>query len=252
MMDGSSEMPRLLADALRSRGVRVSVSQQTEAPYIELPSRWEDYLAALPSQHRYYVNRSLRDFERWAGSAASVVRATDAASLAEGFDVLRSLHGERWSERRAGGAFASSRFDEFHRAATRSLLERGALDLSWLRVRGEPIAAVYSMICGGTVHFYQAGRKVDLPAAVRPGIVLHAHAIRRAIDAGLRQYDFLGGARRYKTQLATARRPLVELRAVRSPALDRIRGAAERAVDEARAVWRRVRDRRTSVPPAEA
>jgi CelD/BcsL family acetyltransferase involved in cellulose biosynthesis len=115
------------------------------------------------------------------------------------------------------------------------LLEQGALDLSWLEVRGEPVAALYSIVWDGKVHFYQSGRKPDVPQNIRPGIVLHVHAIQRAIAAGLREYDFLGGASQYKTRMSTATRGLVQLRATRAAVLDTVRGVAKTGMSNVRA-----------------
>jgi CelD/BcsL family acetyltransferase involved in cellulose biosynthesis len=120
----------------------------------------------------------------------------------------------------------------------RELLRRGALDLSWLLVGGEPIAALYNFVWNRRVYLYQAGRKLDLPATVRPGIVLHLHAIRRAIEAEHLEYDFLGGASQYKLKLATAKRPLLAVRALHSPVLERVRETAERGIDLVRLLTR--------------
>ena len=239
LMNGRGALPRLLADALRDRGVRVALSQQSEAPYIQLPSSWERYLALLSSEKRYFVNRSLRDFDRWAKHGGTIERATCPATLARGFEILASLHGDRWKVTRAGGAFGSPRFRAFHASMTSRLLEQGALDLSWLLVGGEPVAALYSIVWAGAVHFYQSGRKVDLPPGLRPGIVLHAHAIQRAIGRGLVEYDFLGGASQYKTRMATATRPLVQLRATRTATLDTLRGVADTGIASVRSMLRR-------------
>ena len=101
--------------------------------------------------------------------------------------------------------------------------EDGAsLELLWLVVRGEPIAASYNVVFGNKVYFYQSGRRMDVPKAVRPGIAMHALAIQRSIEAGRREYDFLQGASRYKRDLALASRALVTLRAV-APAPARAR-----------------------------
>jgi CelD/BcsL family acetyltransferase involved in cellulose biosynthesis len=69
-----------------------------------------------------------------------------------------------------------------------------------------------------------------VPKGIRPGIVLHARAIRRAIDAGLSEYDFLGGTSQYKLDLATNVRPLAGLRAAPFHLAERARGAAERGL----------------------
>jgi CelD/BcsL family acetyltransferase involved in cellulose biosynthesis len=153
------------------------------------------------------------------------------AELERGSAVLRALHGERWSASGRRGAFASRRFRAFHDQVMRALLAAGALELSWLSVRGEPVAALYNFSWNGKVYFYQSGRKLDVPTSVRPGIVAHVFAIRRAIEAGRLEYDFLGGASQYKRKLATAARPLLSVRAVRSPVLERARSALERGID---------------------
>jgi peptidoglycan/xylan/chitin deacetylase (PgdA/CDA1 family) len=86
----------------------------------------------------------------------------------------------------------------FHDEVIPALFSQGALDLLWLVVRGEPVAAIYNVLWRGRLYFYQCGRSLTLPATIRPGIVMHAHAIRSAIADGRREYDLLRGASQYK------------------------------------------------------
>jgi CelD/BcsL family acetyltransferase involved in cellulose biosynthesis len=116
------------------------------------------------------------------------------------------------------------------------LLERGELELMWLSVRGEPVAAHYNIVGNGEVYHYQCGRRIDLPRGLRPGIVLLAHAVQRAIAAGRREFDFLAGMAQYKMLLTQTTRPLVQVRAVRSCLVERLRAWAERGIRWARAV----------------
>jgi len=169
-------------------------------------------------------------------------RARTAAELVEGKRVLWMLHAERWAASGRSGVFASTRFARFHDEVMPRMLagEDGvSLELQWLRVRGEPIAAMYNIVYAGKVYFYQSGRRVDVPRAVRPGIAMHAMAIRTSIEAGRREYDFLGGASRYKRDLALALRPLVTLRAVapslRARAVEAARLLADGAIARVRA-----------------
>ena len=113
-----------------------------------------------------------------------------------------------------------------------AFLKAGALQLLWLTVRDEPIAAIYNILWNGKVYFYQSGRKIDLPSKIRPGLVMQAYALRRAIEAGRREYDFLGGAARYKLQLALASRPLVQFRAVRRALREQARRCADLGVSQ--------------------
>jgi CelD/BcsL family acetyltransferase involved in cellulose biosynthesis len=242
-------VPRLVA-ALLEGGVPVDVTPRGECPYVPLPSTWDGYLQALGSSRRYVVTRSLRELEKWAGPGGwELVTARSPEDLATGVRVLRDLHAERWTSAGRAGVFSSRRFASFHEDVMPRLLagEDGAsLDLAWLVVRGEPIAASYSVVFDGRVCFYQSGRRMDTPKAVRPGITLHALNIRRSIEAGHREYDFLAGATRYKRDLALAARPLVSLRAVapgmRSRAVEAARSLVERAIARVRGADAGVRE----------
>ena len=250
-MNGTSALPGLLAAELRRRDAPSSLEEIDVARFIPLPATWEAYLQGLPATSRYLVNRSLRDFESWAGDGFELHTVTSRAELALGRRVLLALHGSRWGEE---GAFASPRFDAFHEEVMPALLDRGALDLSWMCARGEPVAALYNLRWRGKIYSYQCGRRLDVPREIRPGIVMHAHAIRGAIEAGMREYDFLGGASQYKRKLAPAMRPLVRLRAVRRGLRETARQVAEGMTAAARLgramVRERVQARRARSTPA--
>lgn len=231
-MDGTSAVPELLARKLRQSDARAAIEEISVSRYIQLPATWEAYLDALSSANRYLITRSLREFTRWAGDRLELREARSRQELAEGRRVLLALHDSRWGDR---GAFASTRFDAFHGDVMPALLDRGALDLSWLCARGEPVAALYNLRWNGRVYCYQSGRRLDLPRSIRPGIVLHVHGIRRSIEAGMREYDFLAGTSQYKRKLAPATRPLVRLRAVRPQLREAARVVAERMTAAARA-----------------
>jgi CelD/BcsL family acetyltransferase involved in cellulose biosynthesis len=235
-------------EAFRNVGLACVSTATGSASYIPLPASWDDYLQALPSSRRYFVRQSLRRFERWGGNDSQMSLAGDAAGLQEGKRVLAALHQGRWGEQ--VGLFGRPRFAAFHDRVMPQLLERGALELMWLSVRGEPVAAAYNIVWDNKVHFYQSGRKVDVPSGVRPGIVLHAHAIRRSIEAGRREYDFLGGGEHYKEQMALADRPLVRLRVFPPSLLEQARAVAERGIAWARVLRRRLRRQSAPVPAA--
>lgn len=230
----------LFADELRARGMTTDVARGLECRYIRLPATWDEYLASLDGQSRYFVKRTLRDFEAWAKPAggAALKRAGNAAELAQGWDILLSGHAERWG---GGGAFRSQKFKRFHDIVSRQLLAGvgGTLDLLWLEVDGKPLASLYNIVFDGHVHFYQSGRTMEVPKNVRPGIAVHLYAIKRAIELGYKSYDFLGQPSQYKRQLAPShRRSLVNLAAVGPSLRARI---SSRARHEARRLYTRAR-----------
>jgi CelD/BcsL family acetyltransferase involved in cellulose biosynthesis len=229
-LDGDLSIGRTLARALEDCGMTVVRRATVPSPYIRLPATWEAYLAGLSGSGRYLVNRSLRDFDKWAGADVELARVRSMADLEEGKRVLVRLHEQRWQAAGQKGVFASDLFSRFHDAVLPALVERNALDLCWLKVRGEPVAVSYSAIWDNKVLFYQGGRTLEVPKGVRPGIVLHARCIRAAIEAGRSEYDFLPGAAQYKLQLATASRPMLEIRAVRAPLRALARSTLEQGV----------------------
>jgi CelD/BcsL family acetyltransferase involved in cellulose biosynthesis len=240
-MNGESSLPGLIAAALRARGAHVTLEERSSCPYITLPDSWDAYLGSLKQTKRGQLRKALRAFESWAGGPPMVTRVTTAAELPEGRRVLMALHRERWG---SDGVFGSARFRAFHDRVMSALLAKGWLDLGWLSVRDEPVAAFYNFRCNGKVSFYQSGRKLDIPDAVRVGVTMHAYLIRSAIEAGMREYDFLAGASQYKMSLALATRPLVELRAVRATVRETARLASERAYGRLRQLrdWGRDHD----------
>jgi len=239
-LDGFDPVPRLLSEGMRLSGFHVQAQRVTSCPFIPLPRSWDDYLAALTPNARYLVRRSLRDFEKWAAGAGRVERAASREEVEQGAAILRTLHAERWSATGAGGCFASPRFADFHARAMPQLWQKNELELLWLTVSGEPIAALYNVVRNGVVYFYQSGRRLDLPKSIRPGIVLHAHAIRAAIERGCREYDFLAGTSRYKLDLALASRPLVTLRATRTSVVEALRSVTQAGLDAARSLRSRL------------
>jgi CelD/BcsL family acetyltransferase involved in cellulose biosynthesis len=241
-MNGDDATLGPVHDALVEHGARVEIEPIETSLYIPLPSTWDGYLNALPGANRYVVTRALRELDAWAGAGGwSFVRAKTEADLEEGKRILHSLHAERWSAEGHGGAFENERFRRFHDDVMGELLrgrDGASLDLVWLAVKGEPVAANYGIVYEKKLSFYQAGRKLDVPKQVKVGIALHALSIRGAIEAKRTEYDFLGGDAQYKRQLGLAKRSLVTLRAVapgpRARAIDAARALTERLAAEVR------------------
>jgi CelD/BcsL family acetyltransferase involved in cellulose biosynthesis len=231
MMNGEDPLLTPLTHACGAVGLTAHTEVTGAASYIPLPNSWEAYLESLSSSRRSFLRQSLRRFDKWAGSESCLHSVNGPADLEEGKRILAALHQERWG---ADGKFGSPGFDRFHDALLPALLDAGALELLWLSVRGEPVAAQYNILWAGKVYFYQSGRKKDVPAAQRPGIVLHAHALQRAIAAGRREYDFLSGGEHYKRQLALASRPIVALRIHRCNLVEQLRRCAEGGITLAR------------------
>ncbi|MFO0967126.1 MAG: GNAT family N-acetyltransferase [Gemmataceae bacterium] len=223
-----------LACHFRDRDFRVQEQETTTAPYVTLPRSWDDFLQGLSKSKRWNLKTQLKDFDAWAAGRTAWHEAATEEELERGRAILAALHEERWREDGRAGAFAAPRFAAFHDEHMRFLLKAGRLELLWLTVGGRPVAALYAFRAAGKVAFYQSGRATDLPEKVRVGSVIVAHAIRRAIERGDREFDFLGGPARYKLAFTTTTRRLFSLRIARPDMKEAVRRAAETVVAAAR------------------
>ncbi|HUK88887.1 MAG TPA: GNAT family N-acetyltransferase [Blastocatellia bacterium] len=253
MAAGDQGFSGKLIQSFDSASFMTSAQIVNSSPYIPLPSTWDEYLQTLSSDNRYYLNRSMRDFNNWAGGEIEFKCASNPEELADGKRILMDLHSERWRGDGKPGVFTSSRFREFHDKVMPILLAEKALELAWLEVRGEPIAALYNIVWNGKVYSYQSGRKLTLPRGLRPGVVVHSYAIRQAIQMGRREYDFLAGESQFKRKLSLAARPLIQIRVARKSFVECARLVAEAGISRTRNVrrlfgqiWDNSRDRATA------
>ncbi|MFQ3649751.1 MAG: GNAT family N-acetyltransferase [Gemmataceae bacterium] len=235
LMDMSSQQTLALQQAFLARGWWMQIEQPTESRWIELPTSWEAYLAARKASSRYWIRRTLRDLQQWAGSTLLVREAQRPEELPFLQEHLIRLHQERW-QGTSGGTFRSRLFLAFHRRIQEQWLARGQLQLAVLWGHAQPIAAVYNLYWRDQVLFYQCGRSLQVPRGLRPGAWILAWSVQQAIARRFRRFDFLGGVASYKAQFASEVRRLAQVRFQRPG----IRTAVQRLIEHAkqtRRVW---------------
>jgi CelD/BcsL family acetyltransferase involved in cellulose biosynthesis len=228
MMSADTALPELLVESFRTAGHDAESTVLAGAPYISLPPSWSDYLRGLSANSRRNIERSIKAFDKWADGTTELECITLPADVDRGKAILMKLHHERWGVDDQAGVFRSPLFLAFHERMMRALAERGALELLILRARGEPVAALYSVVWADKVIAYQTGRRIDVPANVRPGGVVLSLAIRRAIEQGRREFDLQADEAFYKSQLTPHVRKLVQVRAARRCAVEMIRQIGKR------------------------
>ena len=163
---------------------------------VRLPNTWDEYLKMLKPRFRTKVRSVLRDLE-------------DRPELRFGFcktredverllPILFDLHTRRWVRDGKPGVFGWDRKRDFYEALSAVLLERGWLRFSWLEWKGRVLACQYGFVYDGVYSQLQEGYE---PASEHwnVGVGLRAWSIREFLKEGLREYDFLGGIGRHKT-----------------------------------------------------
>jgi CelD/BcsL family acetyltransferase involved in cellulose biosynthesis len=182
-------------------GYRLRVERTCPAPFVDLERvrAAGDYLAVLSSNTRAQIRRARRRL----GACELEVAAALPEALAI-YDELIALHTASWRGRGQPGAFADPWFERFHRRLIEQRFARGEIQLVRLRGGdGATIGCLYNLVASGRVLFYQSGLAAFDDPVVKPGLVCHAEAIAHCAAAGHTVYDLLGGAGRYKAQLAT-------------------------------------------------
>jgi CelD/BcsL family acetyltransferase involved in cellulose biosynthesis len=157
---------------------------------------WEAFLAARAANFRQQVRRYPR---RLAEHGEVTFRlAADPDRLDRDLDTLFALHRARW-----GGETPFLADEAFHRDFAGRACDRGWLRLWFLEVNGRPVAALYGFRYAGAESGYQAGRDPGF-AGGQVGFVMLAHAVRAALEDGMREFRLLRGGSAYKDRFATA------------------------------------------------
>lgn len=162
---------------------------------IDLPAAWDEFLALQSKSHRKQLRQMERrvlqsDRARW----RPVQRADEFVSA---WETLIDLHQRRRRSLGEPGCFASIRWAAFQRDIAPRLLAEGRLRLSTLDLDGRPAAAEYHFAGARATYAYQGGVDPDR-LAEEPGQLSTICSIKRAIDEGHTQFDFLRGDEPYK------------------------------------------------------
>jgi CelD/BcsL family acetyltransferase involved in cellulose biosynthesis len=182
-------LPALAAE----HGLEAMVAVEERCPILELPQRWETYLAGLSGKHRHELLRKMRRLEREVPAARAVALGS-RAEVESRFDDFLTLH----RQSRVGKArFMDERMEAFFRRVAGRMAEAGGFRLWLLDAPGGPLASFLTLEWDGTVGLYNSGFRPEA-ASLSPGLVLLAHVVRDAIARGRRRFDFLRGEERYK------------------------------------------------------
>jgi len=219
-----AEMTGSLCEVVATRGYEVRRRPLWLCPHLELPEDWDRYLSTLTSTRRQTLRRKERQLAR---QHAFTVTDYTGDRVEEGLRHLFALHARRWCYAEQGGAFADQSVQRLHQRFAAELAASGKLWLSTLDIAGKPVAAWYGFAWRDTVYFYQSGRD---PSWERHsvGLVLMGRMIRRAIECGFSQFDFLRGADDYKRQWTAAQRTTEELVLFRPGVAGRVLGFLDR------------------------
>ena len=169
----------------------------------------QHYLDTLTRNTRYQINRSHRLYEAW--GAVELVRPNSAEEAVAIFDSIGPLHLNRWGAGPDQSGYANPDFVRFHRSLIQDQWASGGVDLVSVKAGDDMIASFYNLLYDQKVYFYLGGMKTEPDNRYKLGLLGHSLCIEDYRHHGFHYYDFMGGDERYKTQLGSLHKQLVQV-----------------------------------------
>lgn len=133
----------------------VKREMRSPCPYLPLPARFDDFLAAQNPHFRQQLRRYRRKIERELG--VDWKRVGRDIGVEEGMALLARLHQARMEATGRGGNFKKDDYLHFHRALAERLDASGELYFWVLTIEGLPGASHYGFLHDGVYFGYQMG-----------------------------------------------------------------------------------------------
>jgi CelD/BcsL family acetyltransferase involved in cellulose biosynthesis len=182
-----------LEAAAEQCGFSCSKRKSETAPVLNLPGRFQDYLASLKRKNRHEMKRKARRIEKEPGWTLDTLSLPD--QISEAIPDFIRLHANSGDEKqRFWQKSGMERF--FHNLANR-LSRRGLAELNMLFKEDNLIGALFNFYYLGKLYFYNVAYHPQY-ARYSPGIYLFFNRIEKAINAGSSKADFLRGREKYK------------------------------------------------------
>ena len=184
----------------------LDVIQRVEAPVLDLGPGWDAVYRAKTSSKKRNLHRRRRRQLGELGRLELVV-ARNLEELRPALEEAFRLHDLRWEGRPDGSGFASPLGRPFQREAIAALAELDVPRIVLLKLGGRAVAFHYYLAFEGSMYVHRLAFDPAL-ARFSPGLVNTLDTIEAASEEGLTRVEFLGGAERYKTELADGFEPL--------------------------------------------
>jgi CelD/BcsL family acetyltransferase involved in cellulose biosynthesis len=185
---------------------KLRLFQRVEAPVLDLHRGWEaTYRAKTDSRKRAHHRRRRRQLAELGKVETRCAHTLDdlEPALEEGFRI----HELRWRGRPDGSGLVTDTGKAFNRAANVGLAELGASRIVSLLIDGSTVAFAWYFVIRDRVFLHRMAFDPEFSRCSR-GLVNALDSLQIAADEGATRVEFLGGAERYKTELADRFEPL--------------------------------------------
>ena len=178
--------------------------------YLALPDTWDKFCKAAKSSLR----RKIRKAEKRISKGEVVIRSTeDDLDFETAFGILVELHQLRFRSKGEPGVFADPVFYSFLKTSAKKLCGQQKAEIFVAYADSKPIGCHFYLFADSGPQFYQGGvltTRMDL----EPGHLMFTYAVKKAIERGCREFDFLRGNESYKPFWGAVARELYMVRLV--------------------------------------
>ena len=166
----------------------------TLAPYISLPTTWEEYFSSLGKRRRKVLHRALRSLEK---EHTFEFKHFTLDTMEEELGRYFKLHQARWQSINIRSIFSNPRMREFYIEIANHFSKKDWLYFSYLTIDGEMVSAEFGSIYNQKLYAFNAARDIRyLKYSV--GHLHKMYLLQDAIRKQLVEFDFLKGAEPYK------------------------------------------------------
>ena len=199
---GDSPTIDAISGACSDHSLTCEREEEDVCPQLDLPGDWEEYLAGLDKKDRHELRRKLRKLSQ--GGEPELEVLTTAADVSAAMDDFMRQHR---TSRQDKDTFMTPQMEGFFRRVVPALAEEGAVELTFLRLGGVRAASVLCFRTDGDLLLYNSGYEKAY-AQLSVGLLSKALALQRAIEQGLKRFDFLRGRESYKYDLGASDVPV--------------------------------------------
>lgn len=192
-----------LASLAQARGFEVLCREEDVTVELDLPPVWEEYLAGLDKKQRHELRRKLRRL--WGADNVEYrclkVGLQEVGDLTDIFLKLFSLSREEKAN------FMTAQMESFFRSLTKAMAEIKLLRFGILQVETQPAAMIMGFDYNESMYLYNSAYDPQYNS-LSVGLLSKVLCIKESIKRGMKKWDFLKGAEKYKYQLGGNELPL--------------------------------------------
>lgn len=195
-------------EAARERGLHVYHRPYTEAPFLPIRGRWDEFLRSRSKTFAYTLQRKKRKFLAQPGAH---VRRLEASAVSPALvEQLWAVERKSWKLAAGTAQLETPAARAFYVEYLREFSERKWVEV-WLATVGDtPIAYSVNFVHQNRVLFYNGAFDADY-AALSPGSVLFQFSVEDAFHRHADEYDFLAGDEPYKRTWTAESRPIAQV-----------------------------------------